>query len=60
MASPFTILEHVGNSYRLDLPSSIKVHLVFSLDKLCKALEDLLPSQRNLLPEPIEVDGKLE
>ena len=60
IASPFTILEHVGNSYRLDLPSLIKVHLVFSLDKLCKALEDLLPGQRNPLLEPIKVDRELE
>ena len=60
MASPFTILKHIGNSYKLDLPTSIKVHLVFSLDKLCKALENLLPGQRNLLPELIKVDGDLE
>ena len=60
MASPFTILEHVGNSYRLDLLTLIKVLPVFSLDKLYKALEDLLPGQRNPLPEPIKVDKELE
>ena len=60
MASPFTILEHIGNSYKLDLPTLIKVQLVFSLDKLCKASEDLLPSQRNPLPEPIKVDRELK
>ena len=44
MARPFLIIEKVGNLYRLDLPALVKVYLVFSLDKLRKAPENLLPS----------------
>jgi hypothetical protein len=40
----YYIIEKVRNAYQLDLPSTIKIHLVFSLDKLCKAADNLLPS----------------
>jgi hypothetical protein len=33
-AGPYKILSKEENSYRLDLPLSIKVYPVFSLDKL--------------------------
>ena len=47
MAGPYEVLEKVGNAYRVKLPESIRVHLVFSPDKLRKASTDLLPGQKN-------------
>jgi hypothetical protein len=60
MAGPYRILEKVGHSYRLDLPQSIRVHPVFSLDKLQKASNNPLLGQRNDPPLPIQVNGENE
>jgi hypothetical protein len=43
MAGPYTILEYIGNAFRIDLPPLIRIHLVISINKLYKAANDLLP-----------------
>jgi hypothetical protein len=60
MAGPYRIIEKVGHSYRLDLPQSIKVHPVFSPDKLQKASNDPLLRQHNDPLLPIQVNRENE
>ena len=60
MAGPYEVLERIGNAYKVKLPDSIRVHPVFSPDKLRKASSDPLPGQKNDPPPPIEVNGDSE
>ncbi|PGG94984.1 hypothetical protein AJ79_10332 [Helicocarpus griseus UAMH5409] len=60
MAGPWPITEKVGNSYCVQLSASVKVHSIFSSDKLHwdpnKPLSEQVPDS----PPPIEVNGELE
>lgn len=56
----YKVKELVGSSYRLDLPTSIKIHDVFHSNLLRSAGNDPLPSQHNNLLPPIVVDDKKE
>ena len=57
MAGPFSILAHEGNFYQVKLSNFIKIHSVFSSDRLCKAADDSLPGQRNESLPSIVVTG---
>ena len=57
MVGLYKVLKKIGNSYKVELPDSIKVHLVFLPNKLQKAAIDPLPRQRNEPPLPIQVNG---
>ncbi|KAL1954088.1 hypothetical protein VTO42DRAFT_1776 [Malbranchea cinnamomea] len=57
---PFEILERVGNSDRLALPDSMKIHPVVSPDKLRRAANDPLPGQSIEPLNPVQIHGKDE
>jgi hypothetical protein len=55
MAGPYKVLAKEGHSYRVKLPASIKIHPVFFIGSLCCDLNNLLPSQANAPPPPVNV-----
>ena len=57
MAGLYKVFEKIGNLYKVELPDLIKVHFVFSLDKLQKVTTDPLPGQKNKPPLLIQVNG---
>ena len=54
---PYLIFERVGHSFKLDLPFSLKIYPVISLDKLRKDPNDPLPRQINDPSAPINIIG---
>ena len=55
MEGPFLVLAKEGNSYRVQLPETMKIHNVFSPDRLLKAAMNPLPGQVNTPSQPIQV-----
>ena len=47
MANLYKVLKNIGHSFKVKLLKLIKIHSVFSLDQLQKAVNDLLPGQYN-------------
>jgi transposase InsO family protein len=54
---PFKVIEQVGNSYRLELPSGSRIHDVFAPNLLCKDPQDPLPGQEPPKPPGTPING---
>jgi len=58
---PFTILERIGTqAYRLQLPSSMKVHPVFHVSLLEPYVPSTIPNRTRPPPPPVIVDSQVE
>jgi len=60
MAGPYTVLAKEGHSWRIDLPSSMKIHPVFPSSSLRKAADSPLPGQTIEPEPPINITGEEE
>ena len=61
MTGPFRISEVISPyAYRLDLPSSMRVHPVFNINRLKPADVEPLPGQQPAPPPHLEVEGERE
>jgi hypothetical protein len=60
IAGPYKVLAKEGHSYKVELPASIKIHSVFLAKSLCRDLNNLLPSQANAPPSPVNVTADNE
>ena len=60
MLGPFGVSDRVESSYRLKLPSSMRIHDVFHPSLLRKAATDPLPGQQTEPPRPVVVDDQEE
>ena len=58
--SLFKIITKKGHSFQLRLPTSIKISLVMSLDKLRKLAKNLLPSQVNKPKDLVEITSNIK
>ena len=57
MLGPFEVVKPIGTSYRLKLPSSMKVHPVFHTSLLRSDPNDPLPGQITDAPRPVETEN---
>ena len=58
---PFPILERIGTqAYRLELPSSMKIHPVFHISLLDRYIESDIPTRVQPPPQPVIVDNQVE
>jgi hypothetical protein len=48
------------HSYRVELPASIKIHLIFSVGSLCHDPNNPLPGQANAPPSPVSITADNE
>ncbi|EKD21602.1 putative retrotransposable element Tf2 protein [Drepanopeziza brunnea f. sp. 'multigermtubi' MB_m1] len=57
---PFEVTDNVYSSFKLKLPDSMKVHLVFYSGRLRKAFNDPTSGQIILEPDSINITSELE